>query len=202
MAEQLTIGARRRLIAHDRLGARWRRGLRRTGRAWRRIWAVFRRETGGGSNTTLALWGIHQTPHQPASSSSTDDSRKHAVQCEERTVSFEHDVDHERTWATRRAVRQVQQLHALDVASITPLRPPAVLNQPVRLYGTIHVRFGTVAHNEDAVVQRSATRGIKHSTRVQLELALVRLDGHADRLVCHRLQKTEEHSQSKPYPDV
>ena len=45
-----------------------------------------------------------------------------------------------------------------------------------------------VADDQDAVVQGGAAGRVKDAARVQLELALVRLDGHADGLVGGRLR--------------
>lgn len=45
-----------------------------------------------------------------------------------------------------------------------------------------------VAHHQHAVVEGGAAGGIKHAARIQLEVALVRLDRHTHRLIRHGLR--------------
>lgn len=83
-------------------------------------------------------------------------------------------------------------MYALDVAGVAPLGSPAVLDEPVGLYGAVHVGLGAVAHDQDAMIQSGAAGSIEDSAGVQLELTLVRLDCNADGLVSHRLQATHD----------
>lgn len=71
---------------------------------------------------------------------------------------------------------------ACTTAALELTRTPRVLDDPEVL-----AVLGAVPHHQDAVVQSGAALAIKDAALVQLELALVSLNGHADGLACHRL---------------
>lgn len=70
-----------------------------------------------------------------------------------------------------------------DVAGVAPEVAPAVLHDPV-----VAAVVRAVADHQHAVVQCGAAGRIEDAPRIQLELTLIRLDGHANRLVGGRLQ--------------
>ena len=69
-----------------------------------------------------------------------------------------------------------------DVAGVAPEVAPTVLHDPV-----VGAVVTAIADHQHSVVQRCAAGRVEDSARIQLELALVRLDGDADRLVGRRL---------------
>ena len=70
-----------------------------------------------------------------------------------------------------------------DVALVAPEVAPGVLHDPV-----VGAVLAAVADDEDAVVERGAAGRVEDTAGVQLELALVGLDGNADGLVGSCLQ--------------